>query len=278
MNAGDTRQRVWVDNTIASSSNARERGLTIGPPTPTAKGKRLIVLHIGSEDGFVENGLLCFESKTKSADYHDEMNAAHFFEWFKRTVPNLKPNAVIVMDNAPYHSAKQERCPVTSWNKPQIREWLTSKGIRMPDTALKWQLLDEVRRIKPKYDKYVIDEFAKATGRTILRLPPYHCELNPIELAWAVVKGHVKANNKTFHLADVKRLLIQGVEKATPEMWANFIRHTTKMEDKLYDLDQIIDDMQDNVDDPSFDEEDPNHGEGAYSEFESNLELESDSD
>ena len=40
----------------SSASNARERGLTIGPPTPTAKGKRLIVLHIGSEDGFVENG------------------------------------------------------------------------------------------------------------------------------------------------------------------------------------------------------------------------------
>ncbi|XP_076678743.1 uncharacterized protein LOC143374475 [Andrena cerasifolii] len=217
VNAGDTQQRVWVDNTIASASNARERG----PSTPTAKGKRLIVLHIGSEDGFVENGLLCFESKTKSADYHDEMNAAHFFEWFKHIVPYLKPNAVIVMDNAPYHSAKQERCPVTSWKKTQIREWLTSKGIRMPDNALKWQLLDEVRRIKPNYDKYVIDEFAKTTGRTILRLPPYHCDLNPIELAWAVVKGHVKANNKTFHLADVKRLLVQGVEKATPEMWAN---------------------------------------------------------
>ena len=29
------------------------------------------------------------------------MNAAHFFEWFKRIVPYLKPNAVIVMDNAP---------------------------------------------------------------------------------------------------------------------------------------------------------------------------------
>ena len=148
VNAGDTRQRVWVDNTIASTSNARQRGLTIGPPTPTAKGKRLIVLHIGSEDGFFENGLLCFESK--SADYQDEMNAVHFFEWFKRTVPYLKPNAVIVMDNAPYNSAKQERCPVTSWNKPQIREWLTSRGIRMPDNALKWQLLDEVRRIKPQ--------------------------------------------------------------------------------------------------------------------------------
>ena len=144
----------------------------------------------------------------------------------------------------------------------------------MPDNALKWQLLDEVRRIKANYDKYVIDEYAKTTGKTILRLPPYHCDLNPIELAWAVVKGHVKANKNTFHLNDVKQLLIQGVEKATPEMWANFIRHTTKVEDKLYDLDQVIDDMQDNMDDSSFDEDDPDYGEGSHS----NMELESDSD
>ena len=87
----------------------------------------------------------------------------------------------------------------------------------MPDNALKWQLLDEVRRIKHIYDKYVIDEYEKSTGRKLLRLPPYHCDLNPIELAWAVVKGHVKANNTTFHLADVKQLLIQGVEKAASE-------------------------------------------------------------
>ena len=142
--------------------------------------------------------------------------------------------------------------------------------------------MDEVRRIKPNYDKYVINEFAKTTGRTILRLPPYHCELNPIELAWAVVKGHVKANNTTFHLADVKRLLIQGVEKVTSEMWKNCIRHTTGEEDKLFDLDQVIDDMQDNADDPSSDEDDSDHGEGVHSELEpepnANLDLESDSD
>lgn len=32
--------------------------------------------------------------------------------------------------------------------------------------------------------KLRIDEMAKAEGRQVLRLPPYHCELNPIQLGW----------------------------------------------------------------------------------------------
>lgn len=54
------------------------------------------------------------------------------------------------------------------------------------------ELLDIVKRIKPQYDKYLIDELAQTHNKKVLRLPPYHCELNPIELAWANVKDHVK--------------------------------------------------------------------------------------
>jgi len=48
---------------------------------------------------------------------------------------------------------------------------------------------------------------AKNTGHSVLRLPPYHCELNPIELAWAMVKTYVKQNNNTFNIDDVWVLL-----------------------------------------------------------------------
>ncbi|KAJ8912665.1 hypothetical protein NQ315_008993 [Exocentrus adspersus] len=35
--------------------------------------------------------------------------------------------------------------------------------------------------------KYVIDEMTASRQITVLRLPPYHCELNPIKLVWAQV-------------------------------------------------------------------------------------------
>ncbi|XP_076296113.1 uncharacterized protein LOC143216706 [Lasioglossum baleicum] len=62
-NCGDVVNKLWVDTTVTSPRNAEERRLSTGLPAPANKGKRLIILHIGSEDGFLPGGLLCFESK-----------------------------------------------------------------------------------------------------------------------------------------------------------------------------------------------------------------------
>jgi hypothetical protein len=78
VNAGETTTRTWVDNTVQSTRDAFIRGLTTGQKAPSGKGKRLIVVHIGSSDGFVAGGLLCFESKKNTQDYHDEMKVILF--------------------------------------------------------------------------------------------------------------------------------------------------------------------------------------------------------
>ena len=33
--------------------------------------------------------------------------------------------------------------------------------------------------------KYAVDEMVKAAVHEIVRLPPYHCEINLIELTWS---------------------------------------------------------------------------------------------
>ncbi|XP_008189979.1 uncharacterized protein LOC103311918 [Acyrthosiphon pisum] len=241
---------VWRQKYIEDIRRYRRdaflEGLSTGPKNPSGKGKRLIVVHIGSSDGFVEGGLLCFESKKNTADYHDEMNGDTFYEWFCGVLPRLKENSIIVMDNASYHSVKKDPVPTTAWKKDDIINWLKSKDIVFDKPMVKFRLLDKVNEIKPLHNKYVIDEEALKTNRHILRLPPYHCELNPIELAWSVVKNHVKQNNTTFKLNDVKQLLIEGVQKVTSDMWANFVSHTIKEEDKLYEIDFITENMLDN--------------------------------
>jgi transposase len=45
-----------------------------------------------------------------------------------------------------------------------------------------------------KHDLCRIKKLAKENGRTVLRLPPYHCELNPVELMWAELQHHVIMN------------------------------------------------------------------------------------
>lgn len=61
VNAGDVCNKIWVDQTITSGRDAFLQSLSTGAANPSDKGKRLIDVHIGSEEGFVPGGLLSFE-------------------------------------------------------------------------------------------------------------------------------------------------------------------------------------------------------------------------
>lgn len=54
------------------------------------------------------------------------MNSDSFRDWLKGVLPRLKDNAVTVMDNAPYHSVKMEKCLTTNLRKADIIAWLRS--------------------------------------------------------------------------------------------------------------------------------------------------------
>lgn len=128
------------------------------------------------------------------------MNGDTIYDWFFRFLPLLKENAVVVMDNAPYHSVKKRTFPLISWTKEKIIEWLEVRGKKIDRPMVKHRLLEMAEEFRPQGNNCVIDELAKEHNKIVLRLPPYHCELNPIELAWASVKHHVKFNNSTFKL------------------------------------------------------------------------------
>lgn len=169
------------------------------------------------------------------------MNAASFEKWFSKILPNLEENCVIVLDNAPYHSRKQEKIPTTASKKCVIQDWLRSKGISFNDNMLKVQLLSIVKEHKKTYNKYVVDEMAKAQNKTVLRLPPYHCELNPIELIWADIKNYVADKNKTFKFADTKELFNEAVTSITSEKWQKCVQHVQqKVEQRMWHLDNLI--------------------------------------
>ena len=68
-----------------------------------------------------------------------------------------------------------------SSRKQQVHDWLMVKGIEYPESALKRELFQLICASNPK-PKFVVDEMAKAAGHEVVWLPPYHCELNPIEL------------------------------------------------------------------------------------------------
>ena len=184
---------------------------------PNGKGKRLIILHAGSKDGWVPNGSLVYQSMNDDGDYHQEMNHAIFEKWFEtQLLPNIPPDSLIIMDNASYHSRRKEAMPTSSWCKGDMITWLMEKDIPYPDKNTKKILYDIIRKHKDEYLKYVIDEMAKAHGHEVVRLPPYHCELNPIEMAWSQVKQFAKKNNTTFTIPGLQALVHEAFAEVTP--------------------------------------------------------------
>ena len=249
VNQNYTIPKCWVDSTASKAT---------GIKVPTGKGSRLIILHAGTKHGFVENAELVFQAKN-DGDYHNQMTSLRFEEWFrKQLLPNIPPNSVIVMDNASYHSVQLEKKPTQAWKKIEIKEWLIKKGEQPGDELLKSQLL----LLTKKYNtgkKYLIDTIAKDAGHRVVRLPPYHCQYNPIELIWAQVKKNI-ADKNNYKLADLKILVKQSLEQVTPAHWMNVVRHTDKLQENYakldLSLDHVIDSFVINTEDTSDEESD----------------------
>ncbi|XP_037500194.1 uncharacterized protein LOC119374209 [Rhipicephalus sanguineus] len=232
--SGHTQLIVWTDTVVQKRGRlyARANGLSTGLKQPSGKGQRLIVTHIGSEDGFVDGCLDVFRGR-KTGDYHEEMDGNRFEGWFGDVLQKLPAGSVIVLGNAPYHSRREEKLPTTSWKKENIQEWLNSKDTAYSATLVKRQLLELVASVKPRFLSYIIDNAAARAGCVVPRLPPYHCEFNPIELVWAKVKNGIAADNRDFKLCTVEDILREKIKNVTAEDWRKNIRHVMELEAKF---------------------------------------------
>jgi hypothetical protein len=85
-------------------NSSRKGGLRVSP----GKGRRLTVCHAGSaKTGFIPESKWIFRSRPKmrDSDYHSEMNANSFKDWFgNRFLNYVEEGSILTMDNASYHS------------------------------------------------------------------------------------------------------------------------------------------------------------------------------
>lgn len=63
----------------------------VGVRRNDSPGRRWIIVHTGSEAGFVENALLMFKADTKTGNYHDQMNAENFTVAFRKITTQYTP-------------------------------------------------------------------------------------------------------------------------------------------------------------------------------------------
>lgn len=211
--------------------------------TKKSAGNRLIIVHAGSQDGFIKGASLVFKSGTTSGDYHGQMNFDNFSKWLKeKLLPNIPPNSVICMDNAPYHTKVLNPKPSKYATKKQLSEWLEKKQIPHNLQMRKTELFELVDANAPPTKKYCIDELLKEKGHDVLRIPPYHCDLNAIELAWAATKRYVRERNVSaeLNLTTMKTLTTEALDTISKEQWVKYTEHVIKIEKEYWELDNLV--------------------------------------
>lgn len=92
----------------------------------------------------------------------------------------LEAPCVIVMDNAPDHSVLVENVPKSNTKKTDVQKWLNEKCIDFSHSETLAELTEKIRIAKPRKKRYWLDELAYQMGHEVVRIPPYHCQYNPI--------------------------------------------------------------------------------------------------
>ena len=128
------------------------------------------------------------------------MSEIVFEDWFKNKLTANLPEerkVVIVMDNAKYHCRFIEKTPTMNIKKDEMIAFMSKHDIEIPTPIpTKSVLLEKILIIFKNIEKqYVIDSMAEKADYSVLRLPLYHCILNPIEMEWNQLKYHVSHLN-----------------------------------------------------------------------------------
>jgi transposase len=174
------------------------------------------------------------------------MNSDSFIKWLReKLTPNLPPRSVLVLDNASYLSVQIWPAPTSNSTKKQMQDWLNDRNIPFSATMFKAELFEIVKLNMPKFKTYKFDFILEEHGHCVLRLPPYHPELNPIELIWGLVKNCAATHNVSFRLDEVENLLRQKFNSVTPDEWASRCLHAKSFEDRYLEDEGRLDDFED---------------------------------
>jgi len=170
-------------------------------------------------------------------DYHGNFNASLFERLFKelcQTLSNDYGPCHIHMDGAKYHVRQENPTPKTDSSLGDIKEWFAVNNLDVPRrpngrSMTRLDLLDHVKNlnIRPVYASY---EIADGHGHTIMKTPPYHCECQPIEMLWGMVKNPIASNpnmNETY--LTLRNRLLDGFATVTSDQLVSVWKKTVKI-------------------------------------------------
>ncbi|KAF6211362.1 hypothetical protein GE061_011874 [Apolygus lucorum] len=202
------------------------------------KSNQAIIVAASSSSGFLTGTEQIF-IRQKASTTH-QITSQEFENWVKESLlSNLTPKSVVVMDNSPSHSEIVNKPPSKYATKPEMIAWLSENKLPVVPGMVKAELWKLVENHKSE-DVYRVDEVLNSAGHKVLRLPPHHEELNPLEFAWVEVKKHISAGD--LQTLETGRAL-QSCKQNWPEFWSR----VEELEKEYWSTDGLIEDIQDDI-------------------------------
>jgi hypothetical protein len=94
--------KIWKDSTSQSTKKGRM-------PTQSTS---YIIVHAGTQNGFISGLSSSFVSGVKRGDYHGSINGENFEHWMlTQLLPSLEGPLLTAMDNTAQHNTELEKGP-----------------------------------------------------------------------------------------------------------------------------------------------------------------------
>ena len=81
----------------------------------------------------------------------------------------------------------------------------------------------------------------------MIRLPPYHPDINPTEMVWGTVKNWVGQRNVIFKLDNAMCLAEEKFNSISAEDWAAYCNKVENREDRYFAREMDIDTRTDHI-------------------------------
>lgn len=167
------------------------------------------------------------------------MNSTNFEKWLSESLlPYLEEPSIIVLDNASYHSRQTEKWPTKKWLKAELQNWLQNKNVPFLQTDTVQKLWEHINVLPKSVKSYKVDEIIQNAGHEVLRLPPYHCQFNAIEMVWSQAKRLY--DQYILKEKDVLKAWEMALDGVSQEQWQNYVKHTDKVIRAAWEKEQII--------------------------------------
>jgi hypothetical protein len=197
---------------------------------PTKKGHN--IFNEGRDDLGIHKGT---GEADVTRDYHGNFTAELFEFWFRKLCQTLQAvygQCLIHMDGASYHRRRHNRPPTEANTAAEIKPWLVEHGAPFDPTDKKHQLLTRIPA-EYKRKRYVSQVIAEACGHKVIFTPPYHPELEPIEVVWAEIKNRIAADPART-MAELGNKLVQSCQLVSEKTWLGARKKTMAKEDEYW--------------------------------------------